>query len=222
MESCFLDVAEHLSAHTEWGMTSLFCFSFHHRFYFTYKTVLSDKLCHFYPSDSVSLWTRGRWVSSFLQGLNHNRWWNLGFQGGQCTAMQSTVSHLGWILWSWPTSGEGLYLGRAKKTFILWSKVLYPIYQHFLNIYFCIRAYIFGKSTFCYLQNRLQGIQRSWSHWWSSCCWSMTNLYWLKHHQAQKMKANQECCDLFLLVFAGNELCYSRKMGSILLSLPNV
>lgn len=55
MESCFLDVAEHLSAHTEWGMTSLFCFSFHHRFYFTYKTVLSDKLCHFYPSDSVSL-----------------------------------------------------------------------------------------------------------------------------------------------------------------------
>lgn len=65
------------------------------------------------------------------------------------------------------------------------------------KIHFCIRIHTFGKSTFCYPQNRLQGIQRSWSRWQSACCWSMTNLYWLKHHKAQKMKANQKCCDLF-------------------------
>lgn len=106
----------------------------------------------------------------------------------------------GWVLWSWPTPLEGLYLDRVKKTFVIWRKALYPMCYHFFLIYFCIRSHTFGKSSFCYLHNRLQGIQRSWSRWQSVCCWSMTNLYRLKHHQAQNMKANLECCDLFFCV----------------------
>lgn len=220
-----LDMAEQLSDHRMWGMNSLFCFAFLHRFYFTYKTVflLSRKMLNFYPSHSLSFnW--GKWMSSFLQGLNHNRWWDPGFQGGQCSAMQSTVSHLGLSTLELTNPTGRFVSGQSWENFYHLKEGPIPnVLPFYFKFIFALEPTSLGRAHFViyktdYKESRGPGPTdraRAADQWQTCIDWNII--------KPKRWKQTRNVMIFFLCVcFLCNKLCYSRKMELILLSLPNV